>query len=204
MTTNKERYKRTFSVLHSSPDTKREVMNMLNEQENHKKRRTISRTMAACLTAALVVGSSFAAYAANVGGIQEIIQIWVHGDPTDAIIEFDGQGNYNLEYTDQDGNIHTEGGGGVAYDGPFGKERPLTPEELKEELNAPDVRNENGVWTVSYYGEVHDITDNFDADDICYLKLIHDGKTLYMTITKEHGWASSSKYYVDAKELFSE
>lgn len=201
MTTNKERYKRAFSNLRSSPDTKREVMNMLNEQESHKTRRTISRTMAAALTATLVIGSSLAAYAANVGGIQQIIQIWVHGDPTDAIIEFDGQGNYNLEYQDKDGNIHTQGGGGVAYDGPFGKERPLTPEELMEDLNSPDVRNENGVWTVSYYGETKDITDKFDEDGVCYLKLIHDGKELYMTVTKEHGWASSSKHYVDAKEL---
>lgn len=174
---------------------------MLNEQENPKRRRTISRTMAAALTAALVIGSSLAAYAANVGGIQQMIQIWIHGDPTDAVIEFDGQGNYNLEYQDKDGNIHTQGGGGVAYDGPFGKERPLTPEELMEDLNSPDVRNENGVWTVSYYGETKDITDKFDENGVCYLKLIHDGEALYMTITKEHGWASSAKHYVDAKEL---
>ena len=173
---------------------------MLNEQENYKKRRTNSRAMAAALTATLVIGASLTAYAANIGGIQQIIKIWVHGDPTDAVIEFDGQGNYNLEYEDKDGNVHTQGGGGVAYDA-FGKERPLTPEELMEELNHPDIRNENGVWTVSYYGEVHDITDKFDADGVCYLKLIHDGETLYLTVTKEHGTASSSKYYVDAKEL---
>ena len=203
MMTNKERYKRTFSTLHASPDTKTEVMNMLNEQNNHKKRRTVSRAMAAALTATLVIGSSLAAYAANIGGIQQIIQIWVHGDPTDAIIEFDGQGNYNLEYEDKDGNIHTEGGGGIAY-GPFGKERPLTPEELMEELNHPDVTNENGLWTVSYYGETHNITDKFDEDGVCYLKLIHDGETLYMTITKEHGWATSPKYYIDAKKLLGE
>lgn len=200
MATNKERYKRAFSALHSSPNTTMEVMNMLNGQSNNKKRRGISRAMAACLTAVLVIGSSLAAYAANIGGIQQKVQIWIHGDPTDAIIEFDGQGNYNLEYEDENGNIQTQGGGGVAY-GPFGKERPLTEEELLAELNSPRVEEENGVWTVSYYGQVHNITDKFDADGICYLQLIHDGETLYMTITKEHGFASSSKYYVDAKEL---
>ena len=158
--------------------------------------------MAACLTAAFVIGSSLAAYAANVGGIQQIIQVWIHGDPTDAVIEFDGQGNYNLEYKDKDGNIHTEGGGGVAYEGPFGKERPLTEEELLEELNSPQVRmDENGRWNLSYYGQYEDITDKFNEDGICYLKVIHEGKALYLTISKEHGMFSSPKYYVDAKEF---
>lgn len=200
MMTNKERYKRAFSTLHSSPNTQTEVMNMINEQGTHKKRKTISRAMAASLTAVFVIGCSLAAYAANIGGIQQTIQIWIHGDPTDAVIEFDGQGGYNLEYQDKDGNSHFQGGGGVAYDS-FGNERPLTPEELMEELYAPEVRNENGVWTVSYYNQTMDITDKFDEDGVCYVKLIHDGETLYLTVTKEHGTASSSNHYIDAKEL---
>ncbi len=203
MMTNKERYKRAFSTLHSSPNTQTEVMNMLNEQGSHKKRRTISRAMAAFLTAVLVIGASLGAYAANIGGIQQTIQIWIHGDPTDAVIEFDRQGGYNLEYQDEEGNTHSQGGGGVAYEGPFGKERPLTEEELLENLNSPRVEEENGVWTVYYYNQSTDITDKFDEDGVCYLKLIHDGETLYMTVTKEHGSAASSDHYIDAKELLN-
>lgn len=201
MMTNKERYKRTFQALHSSPDTITEVLNMLNEQSKHKIRRSFPRAAAVCLVLALMVGSSLAAYAANVGGIQRIIQVWIHGDQTDAVIEFDGQGGYTLEYEDADGSIQTRGGGGVAYDS-FGRERPLTEEELMEEINSsPDVRNENGVWTIYYYDQSIDVTDKFDESGVCYITLIHDGKELYMTLTKEHGYACSSNRYIDAAEL---
>ncbi len=203
MMTMKERYKRAFSALHSSPDTITEVMNMLNEQGKYKRKRMIPRALAACLTTVMVIGLSAAAYAANIGGIQRVIQIWVHGDQTDAIIEFDGQGGYSLEYEDKDGNKRTQGGGGVAYDGPFGKERPLTEEELQEQLNSPNVEEVDGVWTVYYYGQSEDITDKFDENGVCYIKLIHGKEELYLTVSKECGYAFSPKCFIDAKELSS-
>lgn len=200
MMTNKERYKRTFKTLHSSPNTETEVLTMLNEQSKYRIKRSFPRAAAVCLVIALMVGSSLAAYAANVGGIQRIIQVWVHGDQTDAVIEFDGQGGYTLEYEDADGSVQTRGGGGVAYDG-FGNERPLTKEELLEDLNSPDVREEDGVWTVYYYNQSTDITDKFDENGVCYIKLVHDGEELYMTVTKDRGYAASSDRYIDAAEL---
>ena len=52
-------------------------------------------------------------------------------------------GHYTLEYTDENGETQQRGGGGVAFE-PDGTERPLTPEELMEHLNAPEVSYEDG------------------------------------------------------------
>ncbi|MEI3190773.1 MAG: hypothetical protein V8S36_00520 [Lachnospiraceae bacterium] len=78
-----------------------------------------------------------AAYAMNVGGIQRTIQIWIHGDQTDAqfVVE---DGSYTLDYEDENGEAVHRGGGGVAIEDD-GTERSLTEEELMEEINSPEV-----------------------------------------------------------------
>ena len=45
------------------------------------------RLAAACAAAVLTMGLASAAYAADVGGIQRSIQIWVNGDQTDAVLD---------------------------------------------------------------------------------------------------------------------
>ncbi len=59
---------------------------------------------------------------------------------------------------------------------PDGTERPLTPEELMEHLNAPEVSYEDdgSVW-IYYYGEKLDITHQFDDDGVCYVQLTNGG-----------------------------
>ena len=67
-----------------------------------------------------------------------------------------------------------------------GQEHPLTESDIEEELNAPDVEyyDDGSVW-VYYKNQKIDITDKFDDEKICYLK-IEDGKdTLYLTIKYE-------------------
>ena len=74
----------------------------------------------------------------------------------------------------------------------FGRERPLTEEEILEELNAPEVvyEDDGSVWVYSGSEKV-EITDLFDENGICHVKLTGGEKPLYMTVTYRDGYATS-------------
>ena len=131
--TEQERFQRAFAPLHAPSDTLTEVMKM-TEQKHRKSGR---RTAVIALAAALLLATGSAAYAADLGSIQRRVQLWLHGDQTDAVMTVE-PGHYTLEHTDENGETQQRGGGGVAFE-PDGTERPLTPEELMEHLNAPEV-----------------------------------------------------------------
>ena len=122
--TEQERFQRAFAPLHAPSDTLTEVMKM-TEQTHRKSGR---RTAVIALAAALLLATGSAAYAADLGSIQRRVQLWLHGDQTDAVMTVE-PGHYTLEYTDENGETQQRGGGGVAFE-PDGTERPLTPEEL--------------------------------------------------------------------------
>lgn len=188
---NKEKYQRTFSAVHTSTDYYVEVLKMNN---THKKY-YLSKALVACLVIILVLGAATTAYAANVGGIQRTVQIWLHGDQTDAVLDIQEDGSYNLSWQDENGNVQEEGGGGVSF-GTDGKERPLTEEEIIEHLNMPDVsyKADGTVW-VYYYNQALDITKNF-KNGVCYVKLIYDQKKLFLTVKYGDGYSFSPKCYV--------
>ena len=191
--TNKQRYQRTFSVLHASEDCLMEVKAM-----KHTKKIYVSRLAAACAAAVMLMALASAAYAADVGGIQRSIQIWINGDQTDAVLDVQGS-EYTVTYQDEDGVAHEIGGGGVAYDG-FGGERPLTEEEILEELDSPDVQyREDGSAWVCYHSETIEITDLFDEDGFCYVQLNTGKGPLYLTIKYHEGYSSSPHSYPSPK-----
>ena len=198
--TNKEKYKQAFSVLHTSEEFSVEV----DQVKSFNKRKNIRRIVAAVITCLLLVGVSGTVYAANVGGIQRKIQLWIDGDKTDVVIEFstdvtldnNGVGSYIIKYEDEDGELQEQGGGGIAIE-VDGSERPLTEEELMEHLNQPEVSyNDDGTVWVYYYDQKINITDKFDKD-ICYVKLSNGNETLYMTIKYKDGWSTSPDKYVN-------
>ena len=95
---------------------------------------------AAAAAVLLIAGSTGVAYAANVGGIQRTVQLWIHGDQTDAtlVIETEeGYAEYSATYQLQDGSTESFSGGGIAYEAD-GSERPLTEEEILQELSIAD------------------------------------------------------------------
>ena len=198
--TDKEKFQKAFDKLHASPDVLTEVLNMTTNEKivpMGKKRFT---TKAAIATAAilLAVGSGGAAYAMDLGGIQRIVQVWLHGDQTDATFTVEN-GSYTLDYQDADGNDVHQGGGGVALEN--GTERPLTADELLEEINMPDVEyKEDGTVWVYYLDQKMEITDKFE-NDICYVKLKADGKTQYITVKYQNGFATSPHGYVQPSEF---
>ena len=62
---------------------------------------------AAIVSGCILVGGTGTAYAANVGGIQRTVQTWIHGDQTSATLEISGDGSYQMNYTDENGEEKT-------------------------------------------------------------------------------------------------
>lgn len=188
--TNKEKYKQAFSTLHVSEEINLEVKKMIDTGRKQKLTRMVAG-VAACV---LLLGGSVTAYAADVGGIQRTIQLWIHGDQTDVTIDFNADGSYEMEYLDSEGNANQQGGGGVAIDDD-GSERPLTEAEIMDHLDDPDViyEDDGSVW-LYYFDQKIDITNKFD-DNVCYVQVSNGNETLYMTIMYQNGWSfSTSKY----------
>ena len=130
------------------------------------------------------------------------MQLWIYGEKTDETVDFTGDGSYNYTYIDQDGNEQTGSGGGIAIE-KDGTERPLTDEELMEEmqLESPEVvYEEDGSAWIYYKDQKVDITDKF-KDGFCYTKIEGDDGTLYMTIKYKDGYSVSPHKY-DAPSSF--
>ncbi|MCI8796391.1 MAG: hypothetical protein HFG89_05970 [Dorea sp.] len=188
--TNREKYKQAFSVLQTSGKISLEVekMAVIN------KRAKLKAAAAVITTCLILAGGSGIVYATDIGGIQRTIQLWIEGDQTNATFEYNSDGSYNISIPSEDGEIKEYGGGGIAYE-PDGTERPLTEDEVLEQLNRPEVEyKDNGTVWVYYYDQKIEITDKFE-DDICYLKLSNGDENLYMTIKYQNGWCSSPHKY---------
>lgn len=190
--TNKEKYKQAFSVLQSSGEISLEVerMAIMNKRA---RMRTAAAAVAACVALA---GGGGIVYAADIGGIQRTVQLWIDGDQTTVTFEYDGDGSFIMSYPSEDGEVKEIGGGGVALEAD-GTERPLTEEELLDSLNDPEVeyKDDGTVW-VYYYDQKIEITDQFQ-DGVCYVKLSHGDETLYMTVKYQDGYSISPHKYAD-------
>ena len=151
-------------------------------------RKITSFILAACLIFTLAV----TVYATDIGGIRRMIQIWLFGDRTTAVLDMQ-DGQYTL--TDEEGSF-IRGGGGVAIE-PDGSERPLTEAEILEHLDHPEVAylDDGSIW-VFYRGQKIEITDRFDKDGFCYLTLQDGEDVLYATIDKNGGMATSPVEFV--------
>lgn len=187
--TDKERYKRTFSLLRASQEDFMEVKAM----NDNVRILPVRKLAALCAAVVLVVAMATVAYAADVVGIRRAVQIWIHGDQTNAVLDIRGN-SYNLSYEDEDGNPRSIGGGGVAI-GMFGQERPLTEEEILEELEHPQVEYlEDGTVWVYYHDQKLEITDKFQ-DGVCYVQLKDGDKVLYLTVEEQVGYIISPHGY---------
>ena len=91
--TNREKYKQAFSAIRASDNFSLEAEKMERTAKQHRFR-TMAAVVAVCAT---LVGGAAAAYAADAGGIQRAVQVWIHGDQTAATIQFDGNGSYSME-----------------------------------------------------------------------------------------------------------
>lgn len=170
--TEKERFQRAFAPLHASPDTMTEVMKMT---ERKTKRPALRRAATIGLAAALVLALGSVAYASDLGGIQRTVQLWLNGEMTDATLTVN-EGSYTLRYPDKDGTEHEMGGGGIAIE-------------------------DDGTVTVYYLDQKLDVTDKFNEDGVCYVQLEGGEKTIYMTIKRGNGYATSTTKYILPSEF---
>ena len=149
---NKEKYKRAFSVLESSCD--------FTLEEKEMKKIKIFNAHKNLLTAAAVllvlVAGSGTAYAADIGGGRETIQLWLYGKQTDVTVGEDG----SIKYADRNGNIQEEKGFN-------GDGSPLTAEEVAEDFkDRVDVEKlDDGTVHVYYHDRDYDITDKIVDKD---------------------------------------
>ena len=142
--TNRENYKRAFSSLHTS-----ERFSCRLEETMKVKSSLIGwhRALAAAgiLLAVMVGGST--AYAANVGGIQRAIQIWLHGDQTEAVLTVDETaGTYTI--TDKNGTM-IEGGGGVHRISQTGSPRTPSTDGCTSSITARNLTSRTNLPTVT-------------------------------------------------------
>ena len=183
--TNKERYKQAFSALQTSGQLSMEVEKMAEIQKKHK-RNIVAAAAVAC---AVVICGSGTAYAADIGGIQEKVYIWLHGEKTEADIVENGEGGYTVRYERDGEEQGVTAFGGVSIDDD-GTVDWLSVDELVEGLNESadvDKDADGRVW-VYYYDQKVDITDLFDDEGICRVKMTHEGQVIYLEIEQgEYG-----------------
>ena len=194
--TDQEQYKRVFDAVASSKMHKLEASDIMENRKKVIKFKGLAIALAAVI---LVIGACGAAYAADLGGIQSKVQLWIRGELTDVTLDISTNGSsseYALTYTDADGNQKEIHGGGIAAD-MFGRERPLTEDEILEQLSQLEVvyEDDGTVWV--YYGsEKVEITDLFDDNGVCYVKLTGGKKPIYMTVEYQGGWSTSSNRFL--------
>ena len=156
--------------------------NMENNKTNS--RRIIGLVLAACLVFTLAV----TAYAADIGGIRRIINLWIQGEQTTVTLDVQ-EGNYTV--TAEDGSPIISGGGVVME--ADGSTRPVTEEEILTHLDQPDLHHkEDGTIWVYYREQKIEITDMFDDSGFCYLELQDDNGILYVLVDKQGGLSTSS------------
>ena len=190
---NKEQYKKAFSVLKTSGDFSLEDEKMAKL----KKKVVVRRMIAAAAACLIIVGGSGTAYAANIGGIQQTIKMWFHGNQTDVNINFDDEGSYSYEFVDENGEHHEGGGGGIAIE-PDGEERPLTPEEMMDDFgNTLDIEYaDDGTVTLYYQDQIIDITDKFE-NGYAHILLNDEKGNLYVTVKYDEGWGTDREKFPD-------
>ncbi len=190
--TNKDKYKEAFGVL--QPKTiswEEQPMKHNNNIRTFKAKRILAVAAVVVILAIAAVG----AYAANVGGIQTTLKTWFQGREVAVEVSARDDGGYDFAVTGENGEtVASFGGGGVAM-GRNGEERPLTPEEVLEGNVLEVIRNEEGRMMLYFRDRTYDITDFFNADGVCKVKLKDETKkffkTIYVDVTCEEGSAYS-------------
>ena len=174
---NHEKYKAAFSVLQPTRELELEVPTM-HEQ---KKAFTHKRVLALCAAVLILAALAASVYAADLGGIQTTLKTWFHGREATVEVTPGENGEYGFAIKDENGETTAAfSGGGVAMEN--GKERPLTPEEMLETHELEVEVSEDGKAMLYFRDRSYDITDLFNQNGVCKVKLKDETKTLFKTI----------------------
>lgn len=177
---NKEKYKQAFSVLHASCDISLEVEKMERKVESNKKVFRMRPVAAACICVCLLLGSMGTAYATDLGGIQEKLSAWIHGEQVDVDVTENKDGGYDFSYKDGD-NEEKFGGGGVSID-ENGNESALSAQEVLDEAGCEVVTEKDGTVWLYYQEHKVNITELVKEDKTCKVAIIDNDKPVYFDI----------------------
>lgn len=179
--TNKERYKQAFSALPSSQQFHLEEAEMTQIHKKHKK----NMAVAAAIACAVIIGGSGTVYAADIGGIQEKLSIWLYGKQTEVDVTENENGGYTFTYDRGNGTEGMSAYGGVSFNAD-GSQTWLSADELADQINnsATVEKDADGKVWVYYYDQKQDITDQLVNSNVCHITMTHEGKTIYLTISE--------------------
>ncbi len=108
-----------------------------------------------------------------------------------ATLDVSNDGTYTMEYYNEDGTLHQTGGGGVSIDAD-GTQRALTAEELMEEINSPGCRIRRRWKRMGlFHNQSIDITDKFDDNNVCFVKVTDGKETFYLMVKYKNGYTFS-------------
>ncbi len=172
---NKENYKKAFSVLKSSYDFTLEEkrMDRIKREIAHK-----NLLIAAAVMLVILAGSG-TAYAADLGGIKKTVKMWVHGNETDVSYEFnEDEGTYLKKYVDENGEEVQEDASAW-----HGDNSPVTMEELIEGEHDRVVveKTDDGKCMLYFQNKTVDITDKF-TDGKCYIHVVGEEGERYVEV----------------------
>ena len=165
-----------------------------------RRRFYLQPAIAAAALVIIIAAGATTAYAADIGGIQRKIQVWLHGDLTEAVLTVDEKsGTYTV--TDEDG--HQEMAGGGVRINADGSTQPVSAEEMYRHL-ADQVETDtvDGRLYLLYKDQKFDITDAFKDSDAYYVTLKDGDKTLYVTVMKDGSLAYGPYRYLIPGEDF--
>ena len=178
MVTDKERYQRAFKTLHASDKIYWEADKMVV-----RKNKIMKKVVAAGAAIVLVCGSMTAAYAADIGGIQQKLTMWFHGEQTEVTAREHGENSYKYTFTDEEGKKQEFVAGGVTIDD-AGNEHSISAQEILDEFTDNISVGDNGKIYLFYFDKQQkiDITDLFDDKGICRVAVKDGKKTAYFKI----------------------
>lgn len=195
----RNRYRKAFSSVRTSEGF--EVDLAAASRQASRRRFSMSNlsararraVVAGCAALAVVAGGS-AAYAADLGGIQHTVQIWLHGEQAAVTMVADeSAGTYELY--DENGEV-VGGGGGIVYD--IGGERPATADEMAEQVSQQLATETVDGRMYLYNGDQKlDITDSFDENDLCHVTLQEGDHALYVVVEQDGSATASTEGYIE-------
>ncbi len=189
--TNKEKYKQAFSVLHTSDTFSPEVELMAKAK---KKFGIVRGIIAACAAVVSLGGMGITAYAANIGGIQTTIEVWINDIKKEVTIN--EEDIFDASYTDSRGEYHEAFGGGFILDSEDDV-KAITEEEYRNAADVPRVDFfDDGDVVIYYHGQEKDITDQFDSNGICKTSISEPGgPTFNITVNRNGEVQVESTYF---------
>lgn len=195
--TDKERYQRAFKALHASDKIYWEADKMME-----RKNKIMKKVVAAGAAIVLVSGSMTAAYAADIGGIQQKLTMWFHGEQTEVTAREHGENSYKYTFTDEEGKKQEFVAGGVTIDD-SGNEHPISAQEILDDFTDRISASDNGKIYLFYFDKQQkiDITDLFGNEDVCRVAVKDGNKIAYFKIFGvEDGYEKTFEKPEDAQD----